>query len=101
MYVLLHPCFTHSLPYSSFLLPLNLARRSGKHCKLATMPGEKMTASCIKVGGDQIHLVLVISKVGRGASHGSHRAVAPMFFHVFMFYVGLLIVRLCSMSDID
>ena len=26
--LLLHPCFTHSLPYSSFLLHLNLARRS-------------------------------------------------------------------------
>jgi len=27
--LLLHPCFTHSLPYSYFLLPLNLARKSG------------------------------------------------------------------------
>ena len=32
-----HPCFTHSLPYSSFLLHLN--------CKLPTVPPRKMAAS--------------------------------------------------------
>ena len=31
-----------------------------------------------KAGGDQIQLVLMISKVGGDASHGSHRMVAPM-----------------------
>jgi len=35
---LLHPCYTHSLPYSSFLLLLSLARRSGL---LPTLPSEK------------------------------------------------------------
>ena len=42
--LLLHHCFTHSPPYTSFLLRLNSARRSGKHCKLPTVPSEKMTA---------------------------------------------------------
>ena len=37
------PCLTHSLPYSSFLLPLNLARRSGL---LSTLTREKMIARC-------------------------------------------------------
>jgi len=32
--LLLHSCFTHSCLYSSFILPLNLARKSGDHCKL-------------------------------------------------------------------
>jgi len=35
-----HPYFTHFLSYFSFLLPLNLARGSGKHCKLPTVPSE-------------------------------------------------------------
>ena len=49
--------FTHSLPYSSFLLHLNLARRSGE-AKNTLGPHD------LGVGGD--------------ASHGSHRVVAPM-----------------------
>jgi len=53
--LVLHPYFTHSLPCCSFLIPLNLARRSGKHCKLPTVPSEKRQ-QVAKVGGDQIHL---------------------------------------------
>ena len=47
--LLLHPCFTHCLPYSSFLLPLLLARRSGE-----AVPSEKWQL-VTKVGGAQIH----------------------------------------------
>jgi len=56
--LLLHPCLTHSLPCSSFLLPLNLARRSvdWKHCKLPAVPSEKRQPVAVG-GGDQIHLV--------------------------------------------
>ena len=79
---LLHPfhisrcCSNHSLPNSSFLLPLNLASWSGKHCKLPTVPSKIMTANR-KVRRDQIHLIPMISNVGRYASCGSHRAAAP------------------------
>jgi len=41
-----HPCFIHSLSYSSSLLTLSSARRSGEHCKLPTVPSEKMAAGC-------------------------------------------------------
>ena len=39
---------------------------------LPTAPSEKRQPIA-KVGGDKIHLVDAISKVGRDASHGSHR----------------------------
>ena len=78
--LLLHPCFPHSLPYSAFLLPLNLLRRSGEPCKLPVLRSEIMTAFA-KVGRDQIHLVHMIYKVGGDASHGSHRLVAPMLIN--------------------
>jgi len=64
------PCFTHSLPHSSFLLPLNLTKRSGvkrgaarsfPHC-----PAIKWQPVA-EVGGDQIHLVPVISEIGAEA----------------------------------
>jgi len=42
--LLLHPCFTHSLP---LLLPLNTVKRfAGKFVRLPTLPSEKMTVSC-------------------------------------------------------
>ena len=79
--LLLHPCFPHSLPYSAFLLPLNLVRRSGEPCKLPVVRSEIMTAFA-KVGRDQIHLVHMIYKVGGDASHGSHRLIAPMLINM-------------------
>ena len=50
--LLLHPRFTHSLPYSSFLLPLYLARKFGEalqasHCSVQW----KMAASCKSYSG--------------------------------------------------
>jgi len=65
--LLLHPCLTHSLPCSSFLLPLNLARRSvdWKHCKLPAVPSEKRQP--VAVGGTRYIWSGVISKVGGDA----------------------------------
>ena len=40
LHLLRHPCFAHSLPYSSFLLPLNLSRSSHRIAQ------RKITASC-------------------------------------------------------
>ena len=42
--------------------------------KSKRLPSDKMTVT--KVGGDQIHLVAALSKVGENASHRSHRVVA-------------------------
>ena len=70
--VISHPRFTHSDPYSPFLLHLSSARRSGL---LSTLPSEPKTASCKSCGGDRTHLVPVISRIGGDASHG---AAAPM-----------------------
>ena len=43
----------------------------------------------------------VVSTVGGDSLHQSgHVSVFLCFFHVFMFYVGLLIVRLCFIGDI-
>ena len=75
----LHPCFAHSLPYSSFFLPLNLAKRSVKALSFPHCPEEKRQPVA-KVGWDQIHSVPIISKVGGDASHGSHRLVAPTLY---------------------
>jgi len=67
------PSFTHFglLPYLSFLsiLPLNLASLNAQR---------KISKIVAKVGGDQIHLVHLISKVGWDVSHRSHRVVASM-----------------------
>jgi len=70
--VISRPRFTHSVPYSSFLLHLSSARRSGH---ISTLPSEPKTASCKSCGGDRTHLVPVISRIGGDASHG---AAAPM-----------------------
>ena len=71
LHLLRHPCFTHSLPYSSFLLPLNLSR-SSHH-----ISQRKITASC-KSRIVPNTLGPMTSKVGEDASHGSRRAVAPV-----------------------
>ena len=76
--LLLHQCFTHPIRHFSLLLPLNFARRSGEALLASHGANRKKRQPSVEVGGDQIHLVTVISKVGGDASHGSHRAVAPM-----------------------
>jgi len=71
-----HPCFTHSLPYSSFLLHLN--------CKLPTVPSEKWQPAT-KLGCDRIHLVPTICSVVEDASHRvthggcTHERLKPSF----------------------
>jgi len=49
--------------------------------KLVRLCNGETTASC-KSWGEQIHSVPMISKVGGGASHGSHGVVAPSAFFV-------------------
>jgi len=64
------PCFTHSLPHSSLLLPLNLTKRSGvKHGAARSFPHCPAIKwqPVAEVGGDQIHLVPVISEIGAEA----------------------------------
>jgi len=39
---------------------------------------EQITATVANVGGDQMHLIPKLSKIGGDAFHGSHRVVAPM-----------------------
>jgi len=68
---LLHPCFTHSFPYSSFPLPSNTARRFGENMLDCPRNPANKRQSVAKVVGDQIHSVAIISTVGKDASHRS------------------------------
>ena len=72
----------HSLLFS-LTRPLNPVGRSGDVLKAPTVPS-KMTVSCKSWrGGDQIHLVPKISKVGGDASHGYHRVVNALWFSTY------------------
>jgi len=66
------PTITSPL-FHPFLFPPPLeysCKRFGEN--LLGCPAKKMTPSVAKVGGDRLHLVPTISKVGVDASHGSH-----------------------------
>ena len=67
----------------SFFLPSNSGSKSGENCKLPTVPSEKWQPVA-KVGGNKIHSVPVISRVGGDASHGSHSAVVPTILPHFL-----------------
>ena len=72
----------HSLLFS-LTRPLNPVGRSGDVLKAPTVPS-KITVSCKSWrGGDQIHLVPKISKVGGDASHGYHRVVNALWFSTY------------------
>jgi len=78
--VLLHPCF--AIPFLILVCPsrtsprLNSAIRGlGSTVSFPRCLAKKMTSRSRR---DQIQLVLMISKVGRDAFHGSHRVVVPM-----------------------
>ena len=71
------PSYVSPILFPTPLYPdllLSLARRS---VCFPRCPAKKWQPVA-KVGGDQIHSVPVISKVGGDASHGSRRVVAPM-----------------------
>ena len=100
LYPVVHPRYTHSLPYSSFLLPLHLARRSGEALQASHGAQRKMTAGCRSWRGPNTPGP-VISKVGRGASHGSYRAFAHMSDSTFAKTFLSIALCLCSSSNDD
>ena len=69
-------CSTHAshISFPTLLLPLNLAKRSGE-ARASHTAQRKMKVA--EVGWDLIHLIPMISKVGRDVSHAYHRAVMP------------------------
>jgi len=73
------PVIASPIPFPTLLFFSSKIKqgRPGKHCKLLKVPSEKLQPVA-KVGGDQIHLVPVIFKVGGDASNGSHRVVETM-----------------------
>jgi len=70
-------CSTHVSPILSILsFPSLLEVSKVWEALQASHSAQRKPAA--EVGGDQIHLVPVISKVGEDVSHGSQRAAAPM-----------------------